>query len=110
MRKYLCCPNMYCKARVEKKRKSRSSDKLGLAFFLASGTGAGRGTRGTRGAGKTLPTPPVKTQTHESDSTWDGSPSRSRGPNLRVMRKQIDSKQKASDNRNMPDTLNIGTR
>ena len=27
-----------------------------------------------------------------------------------VIRNQIDSKQKASNNRNMPDTLNIGTR
>ena len=32
---------------------------------------------------------------------------RSRGV---VIRNQMDSKQKASNNRNMPDTLNIGTR
>ena len=40
---------------------------------------------GQREGGETYTTPPVKTLTHESDGTWDGGPSRSRGPNLRVV-------------------------
>ena len=49
-------PNMYCKTRWKKKRKSQSSDKMGLASYLARGNGASRGTSQRRGAGKAYPT------------------------------------------------------
>ena len=70
---------------MEKKRKSRSSDKKGLATSLSQWEGGEPWHALEARGGRALPNTPVKTQTQESDYTWDGDPSRSRGSNLRVL-------------------------